>query len=101
MDKQKHTPGPWKAAHNAPFRWAIHGPRNEWIAQTDAAFDDGSSGSPDACEANARLIAAAPDLLAVCRAVVAGTNAKNGFVGVGSDIYMAARAAIAKAEGRE
>jgi len=49
----KHTPGPWTVDHNHPDdpeTATIHDPSGDWVAQT--------------CDANARLIAAAPDMLA-------------------------------------
>jgi len=93
-----HTPGPWKRDENF---WLV-GPNNHYVVRVGAS-------SP----ADARLIAAAPDLLAALR-VVAGIPIEN--FGKGdrpADILMAwdghelkvsdvlaARAAIAKAEGR-
>ena len=61
---KQHTPGPWTTEHNAPFVWGIYGPDNNWIAQTLPKSDDGSADSPDQVEANARLIAAAPETAA-------------------------------------
>lgn len=71
-----HTPGPWNA-HHADGRWVIDGPfvgvdegegsPTLWLVAKTATNDDMD-------EANARLIAAAPDLLEalkeVCTAVV-------------------------------
>jgi len=86
----KHTPGPWKADYNKPYdQW--------WVSQFD--------GNPVATtkqETNARLIAAAPDLLAALknlldaseRIVIARGKAANH-----DDARRAASAAIAKAEG--
>jgi hypothetical protein len=54
----KHTPGPWKAVGRVVFKAA---PRQMIIACTDA--------NPllEEANANAALIAAAPDLLAACK----------------------------------
>lgn len=54
----KHTPGPWK--------WAI----GTGICATMVTCEQGlicELGGGDCAEANARLIAAAPDLLTACR----------------------------------
>jgi len=88
-----HTPGPW----------ITRGPRRvdqgddyaivaggEIIAE---AFGRTSQNNFPPSAANARLIAAAPDLLAALKEVVALSDRKH-------DAWDAARAAIAKAEGR-
>ena len=69
-----HLPGPWQAREYLPHCWAVEQPghvphatvfpRN---ANTDPDRDDPRDVSIAA--ANARLIAAAPALLAACRAV--------------------------------
>jgi hypothetical protein len=73
MSETKHTPGPWS-----------------WGRDVDEAinvyFDDDGDGIPDAevfasdapddnSEANARLIAAAPDLAEACRELIAAIDA--------------------------
>ena len=81
----KHTPGPWEKAE--PFA-TVRAPGRPCIA------DCGSRSDLDA-QANARLIAAAPDLLAALEYIMAWTpndwNAETA-----RDM---ARAAIAKARG--
>ncbi|WP_445394246.1 hypothetical protein [Stenotrophomonas maltophilia] len=93
----KHTPGPWQLAekYNCKDVRAVDGP---YVADCNAsaAIDWRTK------EANARLIAAAPDLLAVARLVddVAdriGHEPDSAFGQLGG----AARAAIAKATGGE
>jgi Iap family predicted aminopeptidase len=78
----KHTPGPWTAEHATATRW----PR---VKAGDRVIANGVAGF-----ANARLMAAAPDLLDALRemldAQVCGPCA----------LCDKARAAIAKAEGR-
>ena len=55
MAKQGHTPGPWEAKRGEDPQW------NVWAEkQAVACTAHGND------EANARLIAAAPDLLATC-----------------------------------
>lgn len=68
----KHTPGPWVAK----TRKTIYGFANEvwmFIGKTEpratgyAYFDIQPYSRPEEAEANARLIASAPDLLAACK----------------------------------
>lgn len=74
----KHTPGPWEAVPSASRRhhWDIYG--SEWngsepnryktsVAQTSNWMP---SDPPEESEANARLIAAAPELLEAVKALV-------------------------------
>lgn len=84
----KHTPGPW----------VYEGPRNSIIVWAD----DGESRicfmtSDGPAEANARLIAAAPDLLKALKEAVYVAHAYDEHPGW----LDAARAAIAKAEGTD
>ena len=61
-----HTKGPWEA-HNGEVTTAqISGRSYRRIA---AVQDYGMGAAPEVDEANARLIAAAPDLLAACQRV--------------------------------
>ena len=79
----KHTPGPWHY-HKCPC--GMNGCHQYTISvQWSKGF----------VEADARLIAAAPDLLAALR-----NYAKESFDGYGQPNGAVARAAIAKAEGR-
>ena len=66
----KHTPGPWKiqewpekgitmiVRYNAPDSWPKYGV----VCEIDTPLDD--------CEANARLIAAAPDMLEALKMIL-------------------------------
>jgi len=92
MSASKHTPGPWAAYNLARGRilksWRVRGP----ASPVCRIFGGQSSG--DAEVANARLIAAAPDLLAACQSVIDSWER--------GDLAAAARqcaAAIAKATG--
>jgi hypothetical protein len=100
-----HTPGPWRrnvAGHNEDsWRIVSESKATGYIAFIPPEHED--------AEANSRLIAAAPDLLAALRAAVeylgcalAGANLKaTGYDReAGVEEYQAALAAIAKAEGR-
>lgn len=86
-----HTPGPW----HAPGLGEIHDEQHRVIA--DCWAEEFSSKEP---EANARLIAAAPDLLAALEMFVGkyGRVSPNGSGGM-YDLVLQARAAIAKARG--
>jgi len=62
----RHTPGPWEIEdhYHFSYRW-ISGPKHSQLAQVVWCMED-EDRSPE-CEANAHLIAAAPDLLdALC-----------------------------------
>ena len=90
----KHTPGPWKA----------EGWESVVVNDTNGntlVLMPGASYGLAAVKANARLIAAAPDLLAACKAVDdAWTGGENGdWRGALDRALGMARAAIAKAEG--
>jgi hypothetical protein len=104
----KYTPGPWGAEFTGPHAttrdgfWEIapvgHRGQLEWDREIAATADDN--------EANARLIAAAPDLLEALRnnihRFVAMINSGDcGFWDPETEeTVIAARAAIAKAEGK-
>ena len=69
MSEAKHTPGPWEFGPNHSstglagqlvVRPAGEFPHGEWVADVGSMYDDHR-------EANARLIAAAPDLLEVAQ----------------------------------
>ena len=87
--KPKFTPGPWEYGEERGCCREIHadnGPELYAIAQT-------RHGDPEICEANARLIAAAPDMLDALIAVVDFIEGKPGA----PEPFGIVRAAIAKA----
>ena len=102
--KAAHTPGPWLIEWNA-----AQGGEGHYITDSKdmvelsriaaVLFHDDAVGET---RANARLIAAAPDLFEIARAIVAvcdsGKYAEMACM-EGSPLVDAARAAIAKAEG--
>ena len=81
MSNQTHTPGPWRV--NGASVWSDAG----YVA------DLSSPRGPDERDANARLIATAPELLACCKA--AQIVLKNEAI-----VLTALNLAIAKAEDR-
>lgn len=83
-----HTPGPW--SFDGPLSSII-----VWGAEPDIRVCFMTSDGP--AKANARLIAAAPDLLEALRAFIAEADA--GHVTIETD--KAARAAIARATGEQ
>lgn len=101
----EHTPGPWTVASNGDDGARVNAFATVAWCPTSAAFGvDGSQViSADEAEANARLIAAAPELLAACEVFIeaerrAEVNGREGF-GLYTEAMSAARAAVAKARG--
>lgn len=93
-----HTPGPWNVEPAVPGEASgVH----VFAANPAGCSEDGDLVTiADFIEndANARLIAAAPDLLKACRVLLAIYDAELG--GIGHPGVREARATIAKAEGR-
>lgn len=90
-----HTPGPWKWETNWRCAGSLKGAFVDNVGNTCRIADvesQGGVGNQETCEANARLIAAAPDLLAACIALQMEAAAR----GCGLRI---ADEAIAKAKG--
>lgn len=87
-----HTPGPWKANGNCVDT-------GRGAAPVACAYDpDDHNHVNEICKANARLIAAAPDLLAACKAAepyVFNCPFENALT-----VHAMLEAAIAKAEGQ-
>lgn len=91
MNEKKHTPGTWKVQERK-----IEG---EFVTTTHIVSQDDSHIAivgPCNIEANARLIAAAPDLLAALTDLVGGCGKEGDLFS--SEAMEKARAAIAKAE---
>ena len=99
MTKTAHTPGPWYAVRNSAF-WEVN-PQREYeddhIPYTVADCCASDPRNPDGGlqEANARLIAAAPDLLEMLELALESTHSDYDLVDWRED----ARAAITKAKG--
>lgn len=101
-----HTPGPWNWADGHARTWAVYAVHAtpgmitwspEPICEIPRPDNDGL-GWPEA-EANARLIASAPCLLAALRALVAAVNVKELDPLIVFLALEKARAAIERAEG--
>lgn len=98
----KHTPGPWrhviaKLPVDGAFDYAIRDADGELIAEV---FGRTSTTNYPPAEANARLMAAAPELLAALVGIL--EIGKRDMSNQKYDGYFdSARAAVAKAEGRE
>ena len=103
----KHTPGPWwlgrDQSHFGSLTSIIGGSDSTGGIRSVAEV-----GGPDIdeAEANARLIAAAPDLLTACREFVRFAELPNvvdrgDYIRYQAKAIGAARAAIAKAEGNQ
>jgi hypothetical protein len=85
----KHTPGPWRYQENSDAYTHIV------RAGTDDYICGCGQGSDGTCEANARLIAAAPELLEALEEFVASRGASTDF----ARAYVKAEAVIRKAKG--
>ena len=91
----KHTPGPWEIKpHFDPAYRHISGPKHKALAQVVWCVDE-EERSPD-CEANAHLIAAAPELLEALEMMLEMSEMGGFGKAAAEDV---ARAAIAKAKG--
>ena len=96
--RTKHTPGPWKyAPHLCSDGYRVFVPHEADNDQHDAIADLETWQTPEQTEANARLIAAAPDLLQAVKLLQVRV-----FMAEGSENeeYRMATAAIQKAEGK-
>lgn len=109
-DEVMHTPGPWhfhgperiQAMGDIPeewhgYAWVGHGNGDQWdgvLAMVDR-HKDSSQAFRDRAVPDARLIAAAPDLLAGAKAILAARSGQQSV-----DAVIQLRDAIAKAEGR-
>lgn len=96
----KHTPGPWEARG-----WSIKYPGNGVrvcvVDQADKALKQFGDYDEDmaVCKANARLIAAAPELLEALRNLLADAESLGIDDSTVSGSAIEARAALAKANG--
>ena len=104
MSDTRFTPGPWFVDLNNPLRddsYAVttgEYDTGDWIASVRPLVDD-DTGMVRGAEhqANARLIAAAPDLYAACAGALSVMGA-DGYAGI---VVHSLRAALAKARGEK
>ncbi len=98
--KTQHTPGPWVASPAIRSGFTIDAKCDPWLIVT-TSDEEGRYGSIET-EANARLIAAAPELLAALQVVLRDYTAVHdiGDVEMQPALYQA-RAAITKATGEQ
>jgi hypothetical protein len=96
----KHTPGPWTLdGHNLSSVIRCTVPRGHPDAKhTCGDYETIAECGGDNWKANARLIAAAPDMLEALRTIV--EYGPQSGMKADAPMLIAARAAIAKAEGR-
>lgn len=115
MSKAKHTPGPWTVdavmseyLHDICLDYEVPGGGSP-IVIASVDFHDHEDASPvisaRAADANARLMAAAPELLAALATLVSAWESVSPRVQVPDEInvdshWNAARNAIAKAKGK-
>ena len=87
-----HTPGPWKAVHSEGLYWDVMADSSHFISPVAACYD------PQNSEADAKLIAAAPEMLAALQDIKSFLSNSQ----IPGAINAAARLErlIAKAEGR-
>lgn len=100
-----HTPGPWLLSDGGRTVYALtqYGFNRFWLSIDSCGRPTHDEAGPEECRANARLIAAAPELLEALRGLSEVIDAAiwgkpwQGYPHAQMD---AAKAAIAKAEGK-
>jgi len=92
----RHTPGPWSAHEYDDGGWYIYA-GGGWFIEGDALVAE-TPGHTGTHEANAYLIAAAPELLEAAQALLIDLKAHDD-AGLDCSAGVALRAAIAKATG--
>ena len=99
-----HTPGPWSLQHDALYRRGFlvrdKGGQGYVVAACDSIANTGAKYVNESLEANARLIAAAPELLTALIKIERGVRLWM-TEGVSEADMTDARAAIAKAKGAQ
>ena len=97
MSETKHTPGPWTFTQSTfePHWCDVRGTDHEELATVWNKADTHGK----VALANARMIAAAPELLEACNAALVRGCANLGQLADHDDTIKLLRAALAKAEG--
>ena len=103
MTNAKHTPGPWAVDEN-DHQWITADCDGLIVAEIPYGEGEETDRHHEINDANARLIAAAPELLEALRDMVRINQNKEGYFrghshAESGSVYEQARAAIAKAEG--
>lgn len=104
----EHSAAPWSVTqngHGQPYAWIEDGAEHDAVARVVLERDDLTGYIPDLDKivddpralANARLIAAAPDLLAACEEALYGKDTDEAI----DALRIRLRTAIAKARGEE
>ena len=96
-NKSQHTPGPWRVTQPWAGFSSLTGANGGLIFGLAAGCDDEKQ-SDEVCEANARLIAAAPDLLCALEVVLAAVNVRIDDSRIA--VFDRARRVIANAKGQ-
>lgn len=101
MTKAQHTPGPWELDQNGNIRMVgeVNGIERSYVFvkayHAHGAFNSATQ------EANARLVASAPELLAALKLLSAHTAIwNNPCTGRDAEVHQIVSAAIAKATGQ-
>lgn len=68
MSEQAHTPGPWGYTYDGSSTWSIGPAADPQVDRVATIF--GTRNNDAICRANARLMAAAPELLAALKALL-------------------------------
>lgn len=97
IQKAKHTRGPWRISGDTYPIGILVGDENDPQIVAQVGGDHMSIESDEECQANAKLIASAPELLEALRCVVNSGPLNNGLRD--ENTLAVARSAIAKAEG--
>ena len=95
--KTKHTPGPWRVGTDDRSIFTVRGTTSAGMQHIATAAGCASLNDAD-LRANARLIAAAPELAEACQALIAlvdGPKPVNS--NTVADVHVLARAALRKA----
>lgn len=90
----KHTPGPWVATAVSEYKWSIHNANGHPAPHALVIAPNGDLLRRMRSRANARLIAAAPELLAALRAI------DESQLNMSATLERQMHAALAKAEGK-
>lgn len=102
----RHTPGPWTLRYDHPNPRPCERPTLGTVVGPDGdGVGEGWGNDAEEAEANARLIASAPEMLVALRDIMDRQTSKGdlggGYFTLSGDCIRRAESAIARAEGRE